>query len=287
MDYNKTAAAILDKIGGKENVSSVTHCVTRLRFNLKDDKKADTDAIKNTKGVVGVVNKGGQYQVIIGNEVSDVYKQLVKVGNFNEESNNDTKEADDRGTVSKVLDIIAGMFTPIIPVLAGAGMLKAIVAIAIALNWFTPESQVYKILSFMGDAGFYFLPVLLAATAAKKFNVNQYIAMVIGGILLHPAFIAMVATSKETGQGLDFLGLPIGAVQYSSTVVPIILAIWFMSYVEPFLNRIIPKTVRIFGVPLFTLLIVTIVTLVVLGPLGYYLGIGLGFIFTFLNSHVS
>ncbi len=288
MSYKDLAASILEKVGGEKNVSAVTHCMTRLRFNLKDDQKANTEEIKKTKGVVGVVNSGGQYQVIIGNDVSEVYKQLVKLGDLGSgDSSSNKQKEDNRGVVSKVLDTIAGMFTPVIPVLAGAGMLKAIVAILSAFDLLSPETQLYQILAFMGDAGFYFLPVILASTAAKKFEVNQYIAMVIGGILLHPTFISMVGTAKETGQGLEILGLPIGLVNYASTVIPIILAIWFMSYVEPFLNRIIPKSIRIFGVPLFTLMIVTFVTLVALGPLGNYLGIGLGYIFSFLNTHVS
>ncbi|UOY90007.1 beta-glucoside-specific PTS transporter subunit IIABC [Bacillus glycinifermentans] len=287
MDYKNLAAIILEKVGGKENVSSVTHCATRLRFNLKDDKEAETTAIKNTKGVVGVVNSGGQYQVIIGNDVSDVYKQLVELGNLSDASNTNAKEDDDKGVIAKVLDTIAGMFTPIVPVLAGAGMLKALVTLLITFKLVTPQSQNYQILDFMGDSGFYFLPILLASTAAKKFKVNQYLAMVIGGILLHPTFISMVKTAKQTGQAIDFIGLHVGLVTYSTTVIPIILAIWFMSYVEPFANRITPKSIRIFGVPLLTLLIVAPVTLIAIGPLGNYLGIGLGAMIAFLDSHVS
>ncbi|MFC7391631.1 beta-glucoside-specific PTS transporter subunit IIABC [Scopulibacillus cellulosilyticus] len=287
MNFKNLAATILEKVGGQENVSSVTHCATRLRFNLKDDQKADTDSIKNTKGVVGVVNKGGQYQVIIGTDVSDVYNQLVELGNLSDASSNNSNEDDEKSAIAKVLDTIAGMFTPIVPVLAGAGMLKALVTLLITFKLITPQSQNFQILNFMGDAGFYFLPILLASTAAKKFKVNQYLAMVIGGILLHPTFISMVTTAKQTGKGIDFMGLPVGLATYSTTVIPIILAIWFMSYVEPFANRIIPKTIRIFGVPLLTILIVAPVTLIVIGPLGNYLGIGLGVIFTFLDSHVS
>ncbi|WP_121614336.1 beta-glucoside-specific PTS transporter subunit IIABC [Mesobacillus foraminis] len=285
MDFKNLAATILEKVGGKENVSSVAHCATRLRFNLKEDTKADTDGLKSTNGVVGVVNNGGQYQVIVGNDVSDVYKQLVKLGNLSDASDTDTN--DDKGVIAKVLDTIAGMFTPIVPVLAGAGMLKALLALLISFDWITPKSPTYEILNFMGDAGFYFLPILLASTAAKKFNVNQYLAMVLGGILLHPTFMSMVTTAKQAGKGIEFIGLPVGLVTYSTTVIPIILAVWFMSYVEPLANKIVPKTIRIFGVPLLTLLIVAPVTLIAVGPLGNYLGIGLGAIVTFLDSHVS
>ncbi|WP_339229442.1 beta-glucoside-specific PTS transporter subunit IIABC [Oceanobacillus sp. FSL K6-2867] len=287
MDFKNLASAILEKVGGKENVKYVTHCYTRLRFNLNDDSKADTNGLESTEGVVGVANKGGQYQVIVGTDVDSIYKELAKLGNFDNDSDGNKVKEDNRGKISKVIDIIAGIFTPIIPVLAGAGMLKAVVAIINGFSLLSSESTILQILTFMGDAGFYFLPIILAVSAAKKFQVNQYIAMVIGGILLHPSFISMVKIAQDNGEGFDFLGVPIGLVSYSSTVIPIILAIWFMSYVEPFVNKIIPKSIRIIVAPLFTIFIVAIVTLIVLGPLGNYLGIGLAQIFTFLNAKVS
>lgn len=289
MKYKDLASDILKKIGGEENVSSVTHCATRLRFNLKDDQKADTDALKNTKGIVGVVNKGGQYQVVVGNEVNEVYRELVDLGNLSDGDNsgNEQNEENNKGVISKVLDIIAGTFSPIIPVLAGAGMLKALLAILSVFGWLTPESQTYQFLEFMGDAGFYFLPVILAASAAKKFKVNQYIAMVIGAILLHPTYTSMMNTAKEAGEGLSFIGIPVSLVTYSSSVIPIILAIWFMSYVEPFINRVVPKATRVILAPVLIILIVSSVTFIAIGPLGNYLGLGLGALVIFLNTHVS
>ncbi|MFS0777024.1 beta-glucoside-specific PTS transporter subunit IIABC [Neobacillus sp. 3P2-tot-E-2] len=287
MDYKNLAATILEKVGGKENVSSVGNCATRLRFNLKDDKKADTEAIKNTKGVVGVVNKGGQYQVIIGNEVSNVYKQLVKLGNLSDASSSDTKDEEKKGVVAKVLDTIAGCFFPIIPAIAGAGMLKALLALLIALKWITVESESYRFLSFIADAAFYFLPILLAVSAAKKFNVNQYMAMAIGGILVHPMFISMVGAAKEAETGLHFLGISVPLVSYATSVIPIILAVWLMSYVEPFFDKIVPSSMKQMIAPLLTLIVVAPVTLIVIGPLGNNLGLGLGAVINFLNTHVS
>ena len=287
MKYKDLAREIINKVGGEENVAAVTHCATRLRFNLKDDQKTDTDALKNTKGIVGVVNNGGQYQVIIGNEVSDVYKELVELGSFGDAGDNEQTEKSDKGVVAKVLDTIAGSFVPIIPVLAGVGMLKALLALISTFGWLTSESETYQFLNFMGDAGFYFLPIFLAASAAKKFKVNQYIAMVIGAILLHPTYISMMNTAKEAGEGLSFLGIPVSLVTYSSSVIPILLAIWFMSYVEPFFNRVIPNAIRIFIAPLLTILIVASVTFLAIGPLGNYLGLGLGAFVTYLNAHVS
>lgn len=287
MSYKDLAAEVLEKVGGKNNISYVTHCATRLRFNLKDDRKANADALEKTQGVVGVVNKGGQFQVIVGTDVNYVYKELIKLADFDEDSSNDGNENDNRGKVSKVIDIIAGIFTPIIPVLAGAGMLKAVVAIINGFSLLPPDANIVQVLTFMGDAGFYFLPIILAASAAKKFQVNQYIAMVIGGILLHPGFISIVSNAQESGEGFSFIGVPIGLASYSATVIPIILAIWFMSYVEPFINKIVHKSIRIIIAPLLIIFIVGIVTLVAIGPLGNYLGIGLGHIFAFLNTEVS
>ncbi|GGP08452.1 beta-glucoside-specific PTS transporter subunit IIABC [Oceanobacillus neutriphilus] len=287
MDYKELASTILEKVGGAKNVSHVTHCATRLRFNLYDDSKADTSGIESTNGVVGVANNGGQYQVIVGTDVNYIYKELVKLGKFDEDSIDSGNAKDNRSKMAKVIDIIAGTFTPIIPVLAGAGMLKAVIAIINGFNLLSPDSNVLQVLTFMGDAGFYFLPIILAASAAKKFQVNQYIAMGIGAILMHPSFMNIVSTVQENGESFYFIGLPVGLVNYSSTVIPIILAIWFMSYVEPFINKIIPKTIRVIIAPLFIIFIVATVTLIILGPLGNYLGVGLAYVFSFLNDEVT
>lgn len=286
MNYKELAATILEKVGGKENVAALGHCATRLRFNLKDDQKADTEAIKKIKGIVGVVNKGGQYQVVIGNDVKSVHKEIQELGKFNDESSG-SQEEKEKGTITKVLDTISGCFFPIIPAIAGAGMIKALLALLVAFNWISVESEVYQILNFMADAAFYFLPVLLAASAAKKFKVNQYVAMSIGAILIHPTFISMVGTAKEAGTDLHFLGISVPLVSYASSVIPIILAIWFMSYVEPFAEKIVPKSAQIILVPLVTIIVVAPVTLIALGPLGNYLGLGLGAGIGFLNTHVS
>lgn len=288
MDYKKVSKDILKHVGGKENIKHVTHCATRLRFTLYEQGKVDNESIKQMKEVIDAVDKGGQYQVVIGNEVEDVYKSLVKEGNLEDDHNNDREDgADNRNIFIKLLDIIASIFTPIIPVLAGSGMIKALIAIIDTFKLTSSDTAVHRILTVLGDAGFYFLPVILAVSAAKKFNVNQYIAIVIGGVLLHPAFIQIIKEGKTSGEGVSFLGMPVGLVDYASTVIPIILAIWFMSFVEKQLNKFIPKAIKIVLVPMFTILIVAIVTLIVLGPLGNYLGIGLSYVFATLNVHVG
>lgn len=205
MNYENLAKQVLKNVGGDDNVSNLTHCATRLRFNLKDSKKANTEVIKKINGVMGVVNKGGQYQVI----------------------------------------------------------------------------------TFMADTGFYFLPILLASSAAKKFKCNPYLAMMLGGMLLHPTFITMVNAAKETGDALKVFGLPISLASYSSSVLPIILGVWFMSFVEPIADRLSPNAVKFFTKPLITALVTGIVILVVIGPIGYIVSDKIALGIQLLESYAS
>ena len=278
MNYKNLAETILKNVGGEDNIASLTHCATRLRFNLKDEKKADTAALKATKGVMGAVSNAGQYQVIIGSDVGNVYKEVMELTNLENNSSSNANEKDDRKPLAKVIDTISGIFTPILPAITAAGMMKAVLSLLIAFNVITKQSQSYQVIDFMADAAFYFLPILLASSAAKKFKTNQYMAMMIGGMLLHPNFTAMVNTAKEAGTGIKVFGLPITLAGYSSSVLPIILAVWFMSYVEPIADKVSPKAIKFFSKPLITALITGIVTLVVIGPIGYIISdkIGLG-----------
>ncbi|RII32268.1 PTS beta-glucoside transporter subunit EIIBCA [Clostridium chromiireducens] len=283
MDYKQLSKDIIKNVGGVENVSSLTHCATRLRFNLKDDSKAATDILKNTKGVMGVVNKGGQYQVIIGSDVANVYAEINKIASFDNDSSSEVK--DDKGPVVKVLDTIAGIFTPIIPAITGAGMLKAVMALLVTFKVIGAESQVYSVLNFMADAAFYFLPFLIANSAAKKFKCNPYMAMSIAAVILHPNFVSMVGAAKKSGEGIYFLGLPITLASYSSSVIPIILGVWFMSFVEPIADRVSPNAIKFFTKPLLTLLTTGLVTLIVLGPIGIICGNGISGAIAFLNTY--
>lgn len=285
MNYENLAKEILKNVGGQENVSNLTHCATRLRFNLKDVSKANTETIKKTKGVMGVVDKGGQYQVIIGNDVNHVYKEIMKIANI--EGNSESKEVDDRKTVAKVIDTITGIFTPILPAITAAGMMKAVLALLTAFKLISTDSQSYQIFNFMADAAFYFLPIFLANSAAKKFKCNPYLAMMLGGILLHPTFVAMVNTAKETGESLAIFGLPITLASYSSSVLPIILGVWFMSYVEPIADKISPKAIKFFTKPLITAVVSGIVILVVIGPIGYIVSDKVGLGIKTLESYAS
>ena len=283
MTEKELASTLLMLVGGKQNIVAVEHCMTRLRFNIKDSSQADTQKILNIQGIISVVDKGGQYQIVIGNTVKDVYKEFIKLGDFQNNEISDEK----KGIVNKILDTISGIFIPIVPALAGAGMLKALLALLTMLKVVAPDSQTYQFLNFMGDSVFYFMPIIIAASASKKFHVNQFVAMGIGAILMHPTFMNMIAVAKESQTGLEVFGLPVSLVSYSSSVIPIILAIWFMSYVEPITDRYMPKSIRIFMTPLITMLVVGIATLVAIGPLGNICGQLLGDAIGMLNHYVS
>lgn len=285
MNYRNLAVEIIKNVGGKENILSLTNCATRLRFNLKDDSKANSDILKKTKGVMGVVNKGGQYQVIIGSDVANVCKEINDLANL--QDNTAAVEEDNKNAVVKVLDTIAGIFTPIIPAITGAGMLKAVMALLVSFKVISTSSQTYSILNFMADAAFYFLPFLLANSAAKKFKCNTYMAMTLAAVLLHPNFSAMVDVAKTTGEGIKFLGIPVTIATYSSSVIPIILGVWLMSFVEPIADKVSPKAIKFFTKPLITLVVAGLGTLIVLGPIGNVCGNGISAGIEFLNKYAN
>lgn len=289
MDYKELASTILENVGGETNVVAVGHCATRLRFNLKDEAKANTDVIKATPGVLGVVQKGGQYQIVIGPDVTFVHKAILELGSFDTTGADEADEKTDgdkadEGVVARVLDTIAGSFFPIIPALVGGGMLKAILAILVAAGATTAKDQSYQILNFMGDACFYFLPVLLGFSCAEKFKVNKYVAAAIGAMLISPTFVSMVAAAKEAGTGISLFGLPIQLVSYSSSVIPIFLAVWLQHYVEPFVDKHMFKAGRMIFTPLITTIVVGVAAFTVLGPIGSWLGALLAMLVKFLNG---
>ncbi len=286
MDNKALATEILKNIGGKENVSSVVHCATRLRFRLKDEGKADTEAVKKIKGVLSVVNAGGQYQVVIGPDVPQVYQEVVAVGGFDARKpvEDDGPADKNKSKLSSVLEAIASMFQPIIPAITGAGLLKAIMALLVAIGVLDTTTQTYTILNAFADAAFYFLPILLAASAAKRFKCNQFVAMALGGILVYPQFISLISAAQEAGTGVSFLGLPVTLASYSSSVIPIILGVWFMSVVEHFVSKISPKAIKFFSVPLASIFVGGTVTIIVLGPIGTWVGDGIALFFEWLNS---
>ena len=276
MDFKKMATDIVKLVGGEKNIASVTNCMTRLRFNLNDVAKADTEAIKKLSGVQGVVNKNGQFQIIVGTYVSKVCDEIHKLGNFGENASSDSDDKE-TGIINKILGTITAIFTPVIPALAGSGMIKALLAVLKLFGWVDVDSQTYVYLNFLSDTVFYFLPVILAYSAAKRFKCSPYLAAVLGAALLHPSFSAL-----NTGDPVAFFGIPVRMISYGSSVVPILLIVFAQSYVEKFAKKISPNAVKVFLVPLITLVITSLIGFTALGPLGNYIGeilaIGMNFI---------
>ncbi|WP_227935356.1 beta-glucoside-specific PTS transporter subunit IIABC [Alkalihalobacillus deserti] len=277
MDYQKTAKDILELVGGEANIQNVIHCMTRLRFNLKDNQIVDRKKIEKVPGVMGTNISGDQFQIIIGNDVPKVYQAILDNSSIKTEGNQ--KSGKSKNAISAIFDVISGTFTPILPAIAGAGMIKGLLAIAASMGWLTAESQVYVILNAIGDGAFYFLPILLAVSAARKFGSNVYVAAAIAAALLHPT----ITTLFSSGEKVAFLGLPVTAVTYASSVIPILLAIWLASYVENWIDRIIPSMFKLILVPTLTMLIIVPVTLIAVGPLGTIIGnmlsVGVGALF--------
>lgn len=270
MSTNKEIAVrVLDAVGGKENVNSVVHCATRLRFKLKDEEKADTNRLNQDDDVIQVVQSGGQYQVVIGSHVSDVYRELTEVANFDGESE---KSAEKGNPLNQLIDIISSIFTPFLGAMAGAGVLKGFLTLAVTMNWLAADSGVYTVWYAIADGLFTYLPVMLAFTAAKKFKTNEFLAVSLAMALVHPSI------TELAGQTLSFVGIPviIGASAYTSSVIPIILAVFLQSYVERFFKKVIPSFLQIICVPLAVFLIMAPVTFIVVGPLGTIVGNLLG-----------
>ncbi len=273
MDNKKLAQEILKSVGNKENVINVMHCATRLRFQLKDLGKVNQEEVKKIKGVMGVQIKSDQFQIIIGPEVSNVCNEILKIGNFkssNETNNSNTSnnQVSKKFSFSSIIGAIAGIFTPIIPAITGAGMLKALLVILTTCKVISIESQTYYFLNFISDSAFYFLPVMLAYTSAQKFRCNQFLAVTIAGVLLHPSLSAL----GQSQEAVKFLGINVVIANYASSVVPVILAVWVQTYIEKLVDKISPKPIKVFTKPLLTILIVAPIALIVLGPIGTYLG---------------
>ena len=293
MNWNDLAQNILDNVGGTSNVKNATHCATRLRLTHYDDSKADKDKIDKLSGVLGVVNQGGQLQVIIGNDIPkayDAFMNVYKIGGvvLEDESKTTEKETEKKKKpLSAALDIIAGIFIPVIPVMAGSGVLKALLSVIAMLGWISTTSQTYQILNFVSNTVFYFLPVILAHSASVKFKTNPYISMVLGAMLIDPNFVQMIAQAAKSHSTIKLFGLPVTQTNYGSSVVPILLVIWVLSYIEPLINKIVPKVVRIIIAPLLILLVMTPLTFIVIAPIGAWLGDGLAAIIGWINGYAG
>lgn len=289
MNNKELAKVIIENVGGESNIKQLSHCFTRLRFTLSDDSKANTKVLESTQGISGVVTKGGQFQVVIGSEVSNVFREINNLIDITEDEFElgNTEKKEKLTFFDKFVDIIQGIFTPILAPLTAAGMLKAVLAVIVAFKWVDKASSTYQVINFMADATFYFLPILLANSAAKKFKCNPYLAMMLAGMLLHPNFTTMVAAAKEGGMAVTIFGLPIYNATYSSSVIPIILGVYLMSKVEPIADKISPKAIKFFTRPLITMFVVGVATLCVLGPIGYIISNFIATCVNTLNSYVG
>lgn len=275
--HTQLVETLLPLVGGKENILQASHCMTRLRLNLKDYGKADINAIKKVSGVVGCINSGGQLQIIIGTTVADVYDEFCKMTGLEKQAavdenldKGETKKLTGKGIVDAIFAYLSGTLTAIIPVMIAASLCKTIVAVfgPDLLGVMSAEGDLYKLFTMVGDAGFYFLPILVANFAAKKLNVNSAIAMFIAGVMLHPTLIEMATN----GTAFSVYGIPCSVQNYASTVVPILLIVWIMKYVEGFFKKFCPDVLKVVGVPFGTLLVMLPIALCVLGPAGSILG---------------
>lgn len=279
-EYQTLATQIIALVGGKENVANVYHCQTRLRFTLVDNLKADTEALEKLDGVTKVIINAGQYQIVIGTHVADVFEEIEKLVEISQ----DTTTQEKKGIFDTIIDFVAGTFQPIIPALSGAGMVKAVLALLVVFNVITTDSQTYYMLNVFADGVFYFLPILIAFTQAQKLKCNPILAAGVAAMLLHPNWSALVAA----GDAVNFFNvIPFTLASYGSSVIPIILIIFVQSYVEKFLNKHIPKSINIVFVPMLTFLIMGTLAFSVLGPIGAIVGNYLATVFTFLAENAS
>ena len=274
-EYRALAETVVTLVGGKENIQKVLHCQTRLRFNLKDNSLAQIDQLKNTKGVLGVVKAGVQLQVVIGNTVSQVYDEVLKVAALSEEAPAAEAPAVKQPLTpkligSRILDALSGCLGPVIPVITACAFFKMLTSLLgpDMLAVLAPESDIYTLLTFVGDAGFYFFPVIIGYSAAKKFNVLPVLGLLLGCIMMHPTFTGLAAS----GTPFTVFGIPCMVQNYSSSILPIILSVWVMSYVERFFNKYVPTSIRSVFAPAFTILVMLPISLCVLGPAGAFLG---------------
>jgi len=277
--YRELAEKIVANVGGKENINSLTHCITRLRFKLKDESKANDDVLKNMDGVVTIMHSAGQYQVVIGNHVGQVYEDVVDMTGLGGESS--APEEASGNIFNRLIDVISGIFQPFLGALSAGGMIKGLNALLVAAGVLTAESGTYIVLNAIGDAIFMFLPIAVAVAAAKKFGVNQYVGLVIGGALCYPAIQLSTLTAGGDVQPLytlfsgsmfespvymTFMGLPFVANDYTSSVIPSILIVWMASKLQRPLRKIIPEVIQNFFVPFFLLLIALPIGFLVIGP---------------------
>lgn len=270
-NYDDISLHVVDLLGGKGNITFVTHCVTRLRFNVKDKSLVKENEIKKLEKVVGAQWSGDQFQIIVGQSVGDAYEQVIKENDLTGEGEvpEDDQEIIKRFSFGHLLDAISGSIVPLIPVLIGAGMIKVLVLLLTTVGLLKTNNPTFATLTFIGDAGFYFLPIFVGATAAKKFHANQGLGMMLGAVLIHPAFVSAITAGKT----MSLFNIPIYSASYADMIFPSILAVFIMSYVEKFFNKWSPDALKSLLVPFLTLVVMIPLTLWALAPVGAFIGI--------------
>lgn len=290
MDYRKTGLKALEVVGGKDNVRNLTHCATRLRFEVKDRSKVQMDKLDSVPGVLKALESAGQFQFVIGPSVNESYQAVadeigIAGGRVDDDHPEDLATAEKTGKsnlIQKALGLISGIFIPILPALIASGMIKALLTILTRLALVNTESGVYTIVTFVADSVFYFLPIMLASTSAKMFGMSQGLAMMLGAMLLHPTFSDAVAA----GTTLDIFGLSVRMTNYNATVIPIILIVWVASYIEKFCTKFLPDVIKYVIRPLIVIIVMIPLSFCVLGPIGAVMGDGLAALLTWLQNTV-
>ncbi|WP_025681797.1 beta-glucoside-specific PTS transporter subunit IIABC [Paenibacillus massiliensis] len=282
--FTELSSRIVEHVGGEENVVELYHCMTRLRFKLKDFAKADKQQLEQLDGVITVVQGNGQYQVVIGNDVNAVYKEIIAHHDIKAagEAKEEAKGEKSGNLITRFFNTMSGIMTPIVPALAGAGMLKAVLVIlSTTLEVLSQDSSTYKILAAAGNSVFYFLPLLLAISTARHFGANMFVSLTIMGALLEPNFTGLM---KSIGDVTSFIGIPVVLMSYTGTLIPAMLTIWVFSYLERYLKKIIPANIQMFAVPLLSLMIMVPLAAAAVGPVGVYLGNGIASGINYLSS---
>ncbi len=272
MKYQELASEILAGVGGRDNVKSLVHCATRLRFKLREGSLADAEVLKKNPGIIMVVESGGQFQVVVGNHVAEVYKAVNTLAGFGDDAPVKDDDGKQENLLSRFIDVISGIFTPLLGVMAASGILKGFLALSLACGWLLEGSGTFKLLFAASDALFYFFPIMLGYTAGKKFGGNIFVTMTIGGALTHPLMMAAFEAAQQPGaQPEHFLGIPITFINYSSSVIPIIFAAWVSCRLEPLFNRVIHSALRNFVTPLMCLVVTVPLTFLLIGPAATWL----------------
>lgn len=270
-NYTKMATDIIREIGGEENVNSLAHCMTRLRFVVKDEKKVNLEALKKVEGVIQVMIAAGQYQVVIGTDVGDVYDEIGKITNINLAGEAEEESSAKKSPLNVAIDVISAIFLPFMGAFMAGGLLKGFLVVFTTVGWMDTAGTTYQILYAIADGVFNFLPVFLAYTAAKKFKAEPFVAMAVAAALVYPN----ISTLYNAGDAVSFFGIPVTLISYPCSVIPIVVAVFFQAKFEKLIKPVFPQVIRGIFVPLLSLVVTALLTFLVIGPVTNIVAVGL------------